>query len=200
MTTTRNWNLDEDSFARGLLELRKTPRADGRSPAQVLFGHPLRSSLPAHHRSFAAEWQQAANECDAKAECLRHQAKIHHDATAKSHSQLGIGNHVDIQDHTTKRWNRQGIIVGVGSRREYLVKMGSGRVLWRNRRFLRPHRPMLPESIIPHSATSGTRYLSSSNNECHTTPASIPPPPRRSGRQRCQPARLSVRWDSKSYD
>ncbi|XP_068228046.1 uncharacterized protein [Palaemon carinicauda] len=41
MTTTKNGNLDADEFARGMLELRNTPRADGRSPAQVLFGHPL---------------------------------------------------------------------------------------------------------------------------------------------------------------
>ncbi|XP_042228326.1 uncharacterized protein K02A2.6-like [Homarus americanus] len=55
--TTRNGILDEDDFARGQLELRNTPRANGRSPAQVLFRHPLRSSVPAHHRAYAAEWQ-----------------------------------------------------------------------------------------------------------------------------------------------
>ena len=60
MTTTRTGHLDEDDFARGLLELRNTPRAEGRSPAQVLFGHPMRSAVPAHHRSFALEWQLAA--------------------------------------------------------------------------------------------------------------------------------------------
>ena len=41
---------------RGLLELRNTPRADGRSPAQVLFGYPLRSgSVPMHHRAYAED-------------------------------------------------------------------------------------------------------------------------------------------------
>ena len=46
MTTTRTGHLDEDDFARGLFELRNTPRAEGRSPAQVLFGHPMRSAVP----------------------------------------------------------------------------------------------------------------------------------------------------------
>ena len=34
--------LDNEQLDRGLLELRHAPRADGRSPAQVVFGHPLR--------------------------------------------------------------------------------------------------------------------------------------------------------------
>ena len=66
MTTSNNGQLDEEAFERGFLELRITPRADGRSPAQVLFGHPLRSGVPTHHCVFAPEWQQAADECDAK--------------------------------------------------------------------------------------------------------------------------------------
>ena len=58
-TTTSLASLDDDTFAYGLLELRNTPREDGRSPAQVLFGHPMRSALHVHYRPFAPEWQQA---------------------------------------------------------------------------------------------------------------------------------------------
>ena len=47
---------DDHAFDRDLLELRNTPRPDGRSPAQVLYGRPLRSAVPAHRRAFAAEW------------------------------------------------------------------------------------------------------------------------------------------------
>ncbi|KAF0297631.1 hypothetical protein FJT64_004924 [Amphibalanus amphitrite] len=42
---------------------------------------------------------------------------------------LKLGSRVDIQDPTTGRWNRIGVIVGVGQRRTYLVKTASGRVL-----------------------------------------------------------------------
>ncbi|XP_068240989.1 uncharacterized protein [Palaemon carinicauda] len=144
MTTTKNGNLDADEFARGMLELRNTPRADGRSPAQVLFGHPLRSFIPTHRRSFAKEWQRKAEECDVKAEYLRSQAKQRYDSTARPLSHLKMGSYVDVQDHNTKLWNRPGVVVGIGSRRDYLIKLGSGRILWRNRKFLRPHRPFLP--------------------------------------------------------
>ena len=53
---TTSGDLDCDEFARGLLEIRNTPRGDLRSPAQILYGHNLRSSVPIHHRAFTPEW------------------------------------------------------------------------------------------------------------------------------------------------
>ena len=46
MKTCHGGDINSDQFCEGLLELRITPRSDGRSPAQVVFGHPIRSSLP----------------------------------------------------------------------------------------------------------------------------------------------------------
>ena len=37
--TTTDGNLDTDEFGIALLEWRNTPRADGLSPAEMLFGH-----------------------------------------------------------------------------------------------------------------------------------------------------------------
>ncbi|XP_064096544.1 uncharacterized protein K02A2.6-like [Macrobrachium nipponense] len=88
MTTAKNGNLDTDEFARGMLELRNTPRADGRSPAQVLFGYPLRSCFPTHRRSFAKDWQKKAEECVVKAEYLRSQAKQRYNSTRRPLSHL----------------------------------------------------------------------------------------------------------------
>lgn len=205
-TTAKDGRLDCDDFARGLLELRNTPRANGRSPAQVLFGHPLRSTVPAHHRSFAPEWQRAADVCDAKASLLRRQAKERHDATARTLTVLRIGSYVDVQDHVSGRWDRMGVIVGVGKRRDYLVKMGSGRTLWRNRKFLRRHRPMVPASITP-SSQHPVEAESSSGTGDQRKPSTAPPdksnipaPLRRSARQRREPQRLTVKWGSRTYD
>ena len=55
---TKNGNLDTDEFAAALIELRNSPRLDGQSPAQTLFGHPIRSIIPTHRRSYAEEWQK----------------------------------------------------------------------------------------------------------------------------------------------
>lgn len=150
-TTTKDGRLNCDDFACGLLELRNTPRANGRSPAQVLFGHPLWSTVPAHYRSFTPEWQRAVDVCDAKASRLHQQAKECHDAMACTLPVPRIGSYVDMQDHVSGWWDRMGVIVGVRKRRDYLVKMGSGRTLWRNRKFLRHHRPMVAASITSDS-------------------------------------------------
>ncbi|XP_045108661.1 uncharacterized protein K02A2.6-like [Portunus trituberculatus] len=206
-TTSSHASLDDDAFARGLLELRNTPREDGRSPAQVLFGHPMKSALPVHHRSFAPEWQQAALKCDIKADHLRSYSKIYHDKTSKPLSQLQIGALVDVWDHATNRWGLLGIITGVGSRRDYLVKMGSGRTLWRNRRFLRSHQN---EGVFTYASPSqsppnvvGENIPSVDQPEPRKLLAdqhlSASPPLRRSTRHRREPDRLAVRWGTPTY-
>ncbi|KAK3874801.1 hypothetical protein Pcinc_020289 [Petrolisthes cinctipes] len=196
MTTTERGQLDEDEFARGLLELRNTPKADGRSPAQILFGHPMRSCIPAHHRSFSPQWQLAADDCDAKADHLREQAKIRHDSSARSLPLLHLGGYVDVQDHANGRWDRVGVIVGIGQRRDYLVKMGSGRILWRNRRFLRPHRPMTPVGVKGQD-THHTMTPQQPDPEEHHN---LELPQRRGSRQRREPQRLKVQWHASTYD
>ena len=82
--------------------------------------------MPTHHRAFAPEWQRAAADCDAKAAEIQEQVTRRHDATARPLSQLQIGNRVDLQDTDTGRWDRTGVVVGIGRRRTYLVKTASG--------------------------------------------------------------------------
>ena len=52
-------DLSSEEFLQGLLELRNTPDATGFSPAQVLFGHQLRSIVPAHRSAFQPRWTAA---------------------------------------------------------------------------------------------------------------------------------------------
>ena len=214
--------LDDEQLDRGLLELRNTPRADGRSPAQVLFGHPLRSGVPSHHRAFAPEWQRAAAICDEKAAEIQEKARTYHDGSTRLLSELKVGSRVDIQDATTGRWDRVGVIVGIGQRRTYLVRTASGRVLWRNRRFLRPYRPLLTEpapSTPPAAAATrepaagvpSTTPAAATREPAAAVPrrpsASAQRPaaeadtaaPRRSRRRRREPQRLQVRWGGVTY-
>lgn len=60
--TCSTGSLDTDAFREGLLEWRNTPRQHGRSPAQIVFGRPLRSIIPTHRRAFAPEWQPKEEE------------------------------------------------------------------------------------------------------------------------------------------
>ncbi|XP_064117676.1 uncharacterized protein LOC135223101 [Macrobrachium nipponense] len=178
MTTAKNGNLDADEFAHGM------------------------SFIPTHRRSFAKEGQKKAEECDVNAEFLRSQAKQRYDSTARSLSHLKMGSYVDVQDHTKGLWNRPGVVVGIGSRRDYLIKMGSGRILWRNRKFLRPHRPFLPiygSSLDATNTPSKPKYVerSQDNSTAEVISKSIlpTPAPRRSLRHRKEPDRLQM--DSK---
>ena len=148
--TTLNGDLDVDSFQKGLLEWRNTPRSDGRSPAQVLYGHPLPSFVFAHHRAFAEQWQVAADSADQKRDEIQQRSNDLYNRTARPLGRLRIGEHVDMQDMASRRWLQRGIVVAIGKRRDYFVKLPSGRVLWRNRVYLRPHHPLLPTFSTGH--------------------------------------------------
>lgn len=60
-----NGDISSDEFYRGMLEFRNTPRENGVSPAEMVFGHQLRSIIPAHRTSYAARWR-AVMECNAR--------------------------------------------------------------------------------------------------------------------------------------
>ena len=173
--TTSCGDLDTDAYAQGLLEFRNSPRADGRSPAQVLFGHPLRSAVPAHHRAFADCWQRAADACDAKAAEQQQRTTARYDASARQHSALTMGQRLLIQDPRSGLWDRVGVITAVGRRRDYLVRLPSGRIYWRNRRYLRPQRTLISESVpapTPGSQPLPSRSLAAGGAE--ETAAAVP--------------------------
>ena len=221
--------LNDEQLDRGLLELRNTPRADGRSPAQVLFGHTLRSgSVPMHHRAYAAEWQRAADQCDGRAAEIAEDVHQRHDSRSRSLRVLPLGGHADIQNTETRRWDRSGVVVGIGRRKSYLIKLPSGRIWWRNRRFLRPRRPLLtnpaPQNMpsrsaaevpltAPAAATRPPAALPATDVLLPPRPAQPaaarrplgPPAPaaepllRRSDWERRPPPRLVVSWDGQRY-
>lgn len=123
-------------------------------------------------------------------------AKGYYDARSHPLRPLKTGQLVRIQDAGTKLWDRVGTVVGVGRNRDYRVKTGSGAVMWRNRRFIRPQRPAA-DAPSSNSPLSLTRNLPS--NQPAQTPVDNNPPtseagptPRRSGRSRTAPDRLDL--------
>ena len=173
-------HLDEGKMARALLQYRNTPsRRDGLSPAQKLFGRPIPDTLPAHHRAFAQEWQKSAEDADRQATLHREQVEHYYNQHARALPEINVGSHVAIQNDTTKRWDIYGIVTDIDPYRRYFVKTASGRVLTRNRRFLRRRTPISPP---PHG-----------DPPSHPThPPPLPPAPqtRQSQRPRTRPNRL----------
>ena len=137
----------------------------------------------AHHSSFAPEWQTAADDADAVSHRLDTQRREAYDQHAKSLRHLPLGTRVVVQDPRTKLWSTTGTVVAIGAHRDYYVKLPSGRVFWRNRRFLRP----LITAVPPDPALP--------------TPTPTPAPTRRSSRRRQRPRRLHISNTSgQSYD
>ena len=137
ITSTENGNVDSEEFLKALLEYRNTPREGGLSPAQIIFGHPMRSFIPAHHRSFDQKWHKLRRDYDRKCADIKKKSITNYDATAKPLQPLKIGQNVWIQNALTKKWNTCGTIIGKGNFRDYLVKLPSGKTFWRNRKFFR---------------------------------------------------------------
>ena len=140
------WNgrfLDHDKFCRALLQYRNTPsNKDRLSPAQKLYGSPTQDTLPAHRRSFSQEWQRKAEEIEQQAKTTQESTTTYYNAHAHPLTEIGVGSNVAIQHPRTKLWDIYGIVTAISPNRRYYIKTSSGRVLVRNRRFLRRRVPL----------------------------------------------------------
>lgn len=196
----RSRTLLQEEWTRGILQYRNTPGANGLSPAQVVFGRPVQDAVPAHRRAFAQKWQAASDAADR----VPPQIIERYNRAARDLQTLAVGNHVAIQDFSTRQWSRYGVITAVNPNRQYLIRMSSGRVLCRNRRFIRrryahatadptvgastqlPTRPP-PSPRTTRTTVPGSTPRSIAAGENVTTP---PIPPRRSRRIPRPPQRL----------
>ena len=125
-----------------ILQYCDTPsRKDGLSPAQKLYGRPIRDTLPAHRHSFAPEWQRSTQAAEQQATYTLQQSEAFYNIHTRSLPDIQIGSSVALQNPQTKLWDIYGTIVDIGPHRRYYIKTHSGQVLARNRRFLRHRTP-----------------------------------------------------------
>ena len=127
---TDGGSFNQEAIDRGLLELRNTPGVNGLSPAKIVFGHELRSTIPVLPSILK---RSETKETDTKKVVNTDR----YNEGARNLPKLNCGTEVRVQDKLTKRWDRCGTIEFVDKHRRYGVRMESGRLWWRNRRFLR---------------------------------------------------------------
>ena len=145
-----------ENLAKAVLEYRNTPRKDGLSPAQRLFGRPMRTRLPSHPLIFKADIQRKLQDADKKASGLREKAKARYDHGTKEMDKLEVGDIVRVQHASTSKWDLIGQIIERHDRdRSYRVKTESGKIYWRNRRFLK----LCKEDIEPTSAEDSAKTV-----------------------------------------
>ena len=158
-----NWELKDS-----LLEWNNTPRQDGFTPSEMLNGRSTRSQLPQLPILDNQQTDQTA------AAAAREKTADAQNARKNVHSKLlpilRNGQKVTIWNPKTKRWDRFGTILSSHDEelgRSYIIDIGGGLKLRRNRKHLRPD----------------LAYQQTSNKEVEKNNIpNIPPQPRRSNR------------------
>ncbi|XP_059091117.1 uncharacterized protein K02A2.6-like [Tigriopus californicus] len=147
---TNSGHRDIEGLWEAVLEWRNVPRQkDGLSPAQIRFGHSMRTRLPAHPSSL--QKQNLPQKSPTKG---NNRVKQNYDKASRSLRPLQVGTTVIIQDQSgRKEWNRVGIVTASRSHRDYDIELPSGRTLRRNRRHL------YPTTIPPNPPASSPAVL-----------------------------------------
>lgn len=168
-----NGKWDADRMAQALLLFRNAPRCGGgASPAEAVFGHPIRDTLPAHPRSFTNQWQRPEEELKERTEAARERSAAFYNRTAHPLTDLSIGDHVLIQDPTNGQWLTAGEVTEVGLNRDYLIKTNNGKVFRRNRRHLLRRVPVLPTpptSSMEHQLNQPSTYAEAAGGRPNVT-------------------------------
>ena len=149
-------SLVGDRFFRALMQHRNTPDPDtGLSPAQVLFGRPVKDFMPIKPGKFRPQegWRLAQEDREKALRVRYCRGKERWSEHTKKLPKLSVGDRVLIQNQygtpkIARRWDKSGVILEVEDYDQYKVKVdGTGRVTVRNRRFLRriiPYQPQQP--------------------------------------------------------
>ena len=143
--TNTDGSIDNDKVACAVLNYHNTPLRDGpMSPAQLLFGRSLPDFLPVHPKLYQLHpyWIRQV-----KKNRLNHYSRLQKTAMrynfgTRSLRTLRVGQSVVIQNPSTKRWDRHGLILKVLPYRKYQLRItDTGNLTFRNRRHLKPSNP-----------------------------------------------------------
>ncbi|KAI7810790.1 hypothetical protein IRJ41_006595 [Triplophysa rosa] len=109
-----------------LLNYRASPLEHGMSPAEILMGRKLRTTLPyVTKKNKNRAWRK-------KQMCLKQRQKANYDKTSRSLRPLATKDTVRPENNNT--WNKRATVLEEVNPRSYTVKTEDGQILRRNRR------------------------------------------------------------------
>ena len=167
--TKSDGSPDLDKVARALMQHRNTPDSEyGISPAQLVFGRPIRDFIPVRPGDFSPSevWidDREKRELAMRKRFVRGYERW--SERTRDLQPLTPGSRVMIQNQhgagkTAKKWDRTGLVLENLGFNKYRVKVdGSGRVTDRNRQFLRKFTPVTPSMPGPSpSQTIGNQQV-----------------------------------------
>ena len=130
-----NHDIGSKEFLDGIIQIRNSPRADGLSPCQVVFGRSVRTLIPTLTESLGTnEYVELARKVRKK---LDQKQKYLYDRSAKKLRPLDIGTKVWVQHPETKKWDSTATILSRIRKRTYQIQMEDGKITHRNRRWIR---------------------------------------------------------------
>jgi hypothetical protein len=146
--TAIDGSLNSDNACRALLQYRNTPiKHIGMSPAQLLYHRSLRDGVPMDSQALRPSkvWIEAAKKREDALSRRNSEMIERYDRTAHPLPIIPVGANVLIQTPPDTKWSKSGVVVEVYDRK-YIIRMdGSGRVVSRNRRFVKPLHCTSPE-------------------------------------------------------
>ena len=147
---TNTGTVDKRKLNRALLQYRNTPDRDtGFSPAMALFGRQLRDFMP-QGPGFLKEskWKEVLHHREQTLAVRNSKDNRKWNEHTKHPGDLEVGTAVDIQNQLgnhKRRWDKRGVVVQVKGHDQYEVRVdGSRQLTKRNRKFLRPFKPVTP--------------------------------------------------------
>lgn len=168
--------LDQDDVFQGLLAYRATPSsATGRSPAELLFGRQLRTSIPTLPQNLQpATVKKKTVEKTDRDRKKRNQRNYDAHHGARPLPELKSGDKVWQKLDKEKKWGNPGTVVKQLAPRSYLVETPKGKVC-RNRRHLRQAHPVY-QGASRAAALNPDLNPTSTPLPMTNIPLKIPPP------------------------
>jgi hypothetical protein len=172
-------HLNFEAFMHALMEFRATPRTDSYSPSQVFYGRRIKTDVPitASHLRMRTDLSAAESARQRVLDSKRNSAS----KQSRKRPDMISGQTVSVQNPTTKRWDKRGIIVEAQDPRNRTFRVKIDGTVWtRSKLFLHPvHHIPLTDPFLASKVGPSCLLCDLAN----FTPLSPPlPAPRRSGR------------------